>query len=161
MTEQQDWQTVRDELTPELRRTISWAFHGCCVICGSADQPHVDHIVPVSLGGQSQPENLWILCAEHNRQKGAQWPTFWLRSMLEHRDEIRKHNDQRRYDPKLKPKPNIMWHSRWKYDDGNRPLFVQLIDAAIEATLGDVESIPKPATTASLDHRFDGYEPNP
>lgn len=45
---------------------------GRCVICNSADQLHFDHDFPFSRGGTSVlPENVRILCARHNLEKGA------------------------------------------------------------------------------------------
>jgi hypothetical protein len=45
---------------------------GRCVLCGSSDQLHFDHDLPYSRGGASMtPENVRILCARHNLQKGA------------------------------------------------------------------------------------------
>jgi HNH endonuclease len=43
-----------------------------CVMCGATDQLHFDHELPFSRGGTSvRPENIRILCARHNLQKGA------------------------------------------------------------------------------------------
>ncbi len=45
---------------------------GKCVICGATDELHFDHIVPYSKGGTSlKAENIQLLCARHNLQKGA------------------------------------------------------------------------------------------
>lgn len=38
-------------------------------VCGSKFQLEVDHIHPVHRGGTSDPNNLQILCDQHNRQK--------------------------------------------------------------------------------------------
>ncbi|MGA1875500.1 MAG: HNH endonuclease, partial [bacterium] len=43
---------------------------GKCVICGSKDNLHFDHILPFSRGGASiTPENVQLLCMRHNLQK--------------------------------------------------------------------------------------------
>jgi len=43
---------------------------GKCVMCGSTDNLHFDHIIPYSLGGTSlDAENIQLLCARHNLQK--------------------------------------------------------------------------------------------
>lgn len=43
---------------------------GKCVICGSQDNLHFDHIIPYSKGGSSLvAENIQILCARHNLEK--------------------------------------------------------------------------------------------
>ncbi len=46
--------------------------HGQCVMCGSADNLHFDHLLPYSKGGTSlKEENIQLLCARHNLQKSA------------------------------------------------------------------------------------------
>lgn len=43
---------------------------GKCVVCGSNDNLHFDHIIPYSRGGTSlDAKNIQILCARHNLQK--------------------------------------------------------------------------------------------
>jgi len=45
---------------------------GRCVICGSANNLHFDHIIPYSKGGSSLvSENIQLLCARHNLEKRA------------------------------------------------------------------------------------------
>lgn len=48
-----------------------------CAACGSTDKPEIDHILPIALGGTSDPGNLQILCAPCNRSKGAKHPSDW------------------------------------------------------------------------------------
>ena len=43
---------------------------GRCVLCGSQENLHFDHIIPYSKGGSStDPENIKLLCARHNLRK--------------------------------------------------------------------------------------------
>lgn len=37
-----------------------------CVFCGTRDALHVHHIVYRSQGGEDEPSNLIVLCAEHH-----------------------------------------------------------------------------------------------
>ena len=64
----------------EFRRVIpAWVKQvvykrdkGRCVLCGAQDQLHFDHELPFSRGGTGlSPDNVRILCARHNLQKGA------------------------------------------------------------------------------------------
>lgn len=43
---------------------------GKCIVCGSSDNLHFDHIIPYSRGGTSvTAHNIQLLCARHNLQK--------------------------------------------------------------------------------------------
>ena len=64
-------------MTTRLRSYIKDRDNHTCRSCGVsvAMEPHllleVDHILPVSRGGLSVPENLQTLCWKCNRSKGA------------------------------------------------------------------------------------------
>lgn len=68
----------RDDVESHRRIIPSWVKQivykrdkGRCVMCGAEDQIHFDHELPFSKGGTSlTPENVRILCARHNLQKG-------------------------------------------------------------------------------------------
>jgi 5-methylcytosine-specific restriction endonuclease McrA len=60
----------RKELSEDVRREVYSRDGYRCVICGSSDQLSIDHIVPVSLGGTHDLENLQTLCIPCNSRKG-------------------------------------------------------------------------------------------
>lgn len=69
--------TVVDGARPTAKR-VPWrlreAIHqrdgGACLHCGSKEFLVIDHIVPQSLGGTTEPENLQLLCRSCNGAKG-------------------------------------------------------------------------------------------
>lgn len=65
-------QLRRRRLIPTHVKLEVWKRdNGCCVICGATDELHFDHVVPYSKGGSSfVAENVQLLCARHNIQKG-------------------------------------------------------------------------------------------
>lgn len=60
----------RSQLSRSLRYDILKRDHFRCVLCGASSRDgvklHVDHIVPVSKGGRTVPENLRTLCEHCN-----------------------------------------------------------------------------------------------
>jgi hypothetical protein len=61
----------REALPEEVRREVFRRDGGRCVRCGSDELLQFDHVIPVALGGASTTENLQLLCAPCNREKGA------------------------------------------------------------------------------------------
>jgi len=62
----------RREPVPEaVRRQVFRRDGGRCVACGSEELLQFDHVIPIALGGASTAENLQLLCAPCNREKGA------------------------------------------------------------------------------------------
>ncbi len=65
----------RGEISDSLRYDILRRDNFSCVICGASAREgarlHVDHIVPISKGGKSVPENLRTLCERCNIGKSA------------------------------------------------------------------------------------------
>jgi 5-methylcytosine-specific restriction endonuclease McrA len=54
---------------------LLWQVEHRCVECGKAPPDvllHIDHIVPVALGGTSKRHNLQFLCSSCNQRKGKQ-----------------------------------------------------------------------------------------
>jgi 5-methylcytosine-specific restriction endonuclease McrA len=67
----QDSPPQRGHISVEIRNYVFQRDSGRCVTCGSTVELQFDHIIPVKLGGSSQPENLQVLCGPCNRRKGA------------------------------------------------------------------------------------------
>jgi 5-methylcytosine-specific restriction endonuclease McrA len=53
-----------------------------CVVCeaGIAEKYHIDHIMPIALGGSNDAWNLQLLCPKCNQQKSARHPVEFMQS---------------------------------------------------------------------------------
>jgi hypothetical protein len=60
-----------DRVIPSAVKLEVWKRDkGRCVLCGSKENLHFDHVIPYSQGGSSKdPKNIQILCAKHNLEK--------------------------------------------------------------------------------------------
>ncbi|HEY40703.1 MAG TPA: HNH endonuclease [Dehalococcoidia bacterium] len=57
-------------IPPRVKLAVWKRDKGRCVVCGSNDNLHFDHIIPFSKGGSSLvAENIQLLCARHNIAK--------------------------------------------------------------------------------------------
>ncbi|MBR0256284.1 MAG: HNH endonuclease [Synergistaceae bacterium] len=67
----------RQMITPGLRYDIMRRDNFRCQICGRTAQDgvklEVDHKKPIAKGGRTEPNNLWTLCWDCNRGKGAKY----------------------------------------------------------------------------------------
>ena len=72
------------DVTPTLRKRVERRDDGRCRYCGTSGGPfHVDHVVPVALGGGATMRNLVWSCERCNIVKGARiWRPVPLRSHL-------------------------------------------------------------------------------
>lgn len=63
--------TRREPIPEDVRREVFRRDGGHCVSCGSTELLQFDHVIPIAMGGASTVENLQVLCARCNREKGA------------------------------------------------------------------------------------------
>jgi hypothetical protein len=61
----------REPIPREVKRAVFERDGGKCVQCGSNFDLQYDHVIPVAMGGATTIENLQLLCADCNREKGA------------------------------------------------------------------------------------------
>ncbi len=59
----------RGAIPDDVKQLVWTRDGGRCRHCGSQSELQFDHIIPVSLGGGSTPENLQVLCGPCNRRK--------------------------------------------------------------------------------------------
>ena len=62
---QREWKTRRGKITRELRRYRE----AKCPYCGTGGVLGVDHIIPISRGGDNSWDNLQLICVSCNSQK--------------------------------------------------------------------------------------------
>lgn len=63
----------RPPVPAHIRRLVFMRDGYRCRHCGSPFNLQLDHIVPYSWGGFSNPSNLQVLCRTCNRRKGARY----------------------------------------------------------------------------------------
>jgi hypothetical protein len=82
-----------------VKIAVSARDGGRCRKCGSTQQLHFDHVIPVSKGGANTAANIQLLCGACNRAKGARLPVQRRRvagviSMLTARASLRRSQRQ-------------------------------------------------------------------
>lgn len=65
---------VREAIPALVRQEVAERSSHTCVYCGGDGPFEIDHIVPWSRGGTSDPENLALSCRACNRTKAARTP---------------------------------------------------------------------------------------
>ena len=51
-------------------KSVRARFDAKCAKCGSAENIHMDHVVPLAKGGRHSPDNIQPLCQTCNLRKG-------------------------------------------------------------------------------------------
>ena len=59
----------RDPIADDVKLLVWARDGGACVRCGSKENLHFDHIIPVAKGGGGEVTNIQILCQRCNLQK--------------------------------------------------------------------------------------------
>ncbi|MCI0141534.1 HNH endonuclease [Arthrobacter bambusae] len=62
---------ARRQIPDDVKLLVWTRDEGRCRNCGSETELQYDHVIPVSMGGSNNPENLQILCGPCNRFKSA------------------------------------------------------------------------------------------
>ena len=62
----------RGKIDRNLREQILARDNHRCKHCGSTENLEIDHIVPISKGGKSTPDNLQVLCHDCNMEKSTE-----------------------------------------------------------------------------------------
>lgn len=62
-----------------------------CLYCGSVDNLHIEHVVPLQVGGTSDYSNLTRACGRCNSFKGIFTIEVFLSRMINKREEIRNY----------------------------------------------------------------------
>lgn len=97
----------RKHFSQEVRKLLYQQAEGKCALCGKKitfDEMELDHIIPISMGGADEVENLQVCCMPDNRYKANILPT----------DFFNRISDIFLYQMDKKYKDDI----RWKYCRG-------------------------------------------
>lgn len=65
----------RKPISKTLRKKVFEKYNNRCFFCGNTDNLEIDHIIPVNQGGNSEENNLRVLCQSCNgrRNAGLRW----------------------------------------------------------------------------------------
>lgn len=61
----------RNRIPEDVKHLVMVRDEGRCQNCGATSELQFDHVIPFSMGGSNNPENLQVLCGPCNRRKGA------------------------------------------------------------------------------------------
>jgi Restriction endonuclease len=60
---------VRESIPEDVKLRVWSRDGGACVRCGSRENLHFDHIIPIAKGGGNDEENIQVLCQQCNLKK--------------------------------------------------------------------------------------------
>lgn len=66
----------KDVIEPITAKQLAAILSDPCIYCGDPSE-HIDHVIPLSRGGDHSLDNLVASCAKCNLSKGAKLPTEW------------------------------------------------------------------------------------
>lgn len=70
---------VRDQIRKKVRKAVFLRDGEKCMYCQTTTGPwHLDHVLPVSRGGDSTADNLVVACVPCNSSKSDKTPEEWL-----------------------------------------------------------------------------------
>jgi 5-methylcytosine-specific restriction protein A len=74
-----DAEWFRHRLRPEVRALV-WSRYSECFACGTEQSLTLDHVIPLTRGGDNDPSNFQVLCRRCNSRKANMTPKEWLAS---------------------------------------------------------------------------------
>lgn len=80
-------QTVRNRIISGsknviLAKEIAKLYKNPCFMCGTSEKPCIDHIIPLSRGGNHSIGNLMTLCRRCNTSKGKKLLVEWKKYLM-------------------------------------------------------------------------------
>lgn len=60
----------RGHIPDDVKQLVWIRDQGRCRVCGATSELQFDHVIPVTMGGSSDVDNLQLLCGPCNRRKG-------------------------------------------------------------------------------------------
>lgn len=74
---------IGGKLSHDIRSRLMALQNSKCACCKGdlkKSKPHIDHVMPIALGGSNTDENVQILCARCNQSKNAKHPVEFMQS---------------------------------------------------------------------------------
>lgn len=78
----------RPTISDRLREHVVARDHGCCVLCFSSEDIHIDHVYAVSGGGPTIKSNLVVMCRQCNMTKRTRLPLPLMIALYFYLDQL-------------------------------------------------------------------------